>query len=287
VPLQSRIDFLKLHTGKSFEIPFDELVIFSTNLQPTDLMDPAFLRRIPYKLETCSPNDSDFGRIFEGVARKEGLLLAADIVDHVIAGIRHRFKADLACYQPRFIVDQVIAACKYQGVAAAFTMEVVEDALANLYPRSTAPRMGSETGKPRAQSRSQPNKVPQPLICNGARGLSPQVHMHAGQTRQRSGLRRRWVPSEDDDEISEDFMKISEVMTRNPEVVRPDATVQEAARKMDALNVGALPVLRRRAPGRDDYRPRHHRACHFCGRSSGSLPCQGRDERQCGLLLRR
>jgi CBS domain-containing protein len=66
--------------------------------------------------------------------------------------------------------------------------------------------------------------------------------MHAGQTRQRSGLRRRWVPSEDDDEISEDFMKISEVMTRNPEVVRPDATVQEAARKMDALNVGALPV---------------------------------------------
>ena len=142
VPLQSRIDFLKLHTGKSFEIPFDELVIFSTNLQPTDLMDPAFLRRIPYKLETCSPNDSDFGRIFEGVARKEGLLIAADIVDHVIAGIRHRFKADLACYQPRFIVDQVIAACKYQGVAAAFTMEVVEDALANLYPRSTAPSHG-------------------------------------------------------------------------------------------------------------------------------------------------
>ncbi len=148
VPLQSRIDFLKLHTGKSFEIPFDELVIFSTNLQPTDLMDPAFLRRIPYKLETCSPNDSDFGRIFEGVARKEGLLLAADIVDHVIAGIRHRFKADLACYQPRFIVDQVIAACKYQGVAAAFTMEVVEDALANLYPRSTAPSHGVGNRKP-------------------------------------------------------------------------------------------------------------------------------------------
>lgn len=147
VPLQSRIDFLKLHTGKSFEIPFDELVIFSTNLQPTDLMDPAFLRRIPYKLETCSPNDSDFGRIFEGVARKDGLLLSADIVDHVVAGIRHRFKADLACYQPRFIVDQVIAACKYQGVAPAFTMEVVEDALANLYPRSTGPSQGVGTRK--------------------------------------------------------------------------------------------------------------------------------------------
>lgn len=142
VPLQSRIDFLKLHTGKSFEIPFDELVIFSTNLSPTDLMDPAFLRRIPYKLETCSPNDGDFARIFEGVARQEGLALPADIVDHVIAGIRHRFKADLACYQPRFITDQVIAACKFQGVASAFAMDVVEDALANLYPRVSASSHG-------------------------------------------------------------------------------------------------------------------------------------------------
>ncbi|HSD35791.1 MAG TPA: ATPase [Alphaproteobacteria bacterium] len=142
VPLQSRIDFLKLHTGKSFEIPFDELVIFSTNLSPTDLMDPAFLRRIPYKLETCSPSEQDFARIFEGVARHEGLTLPTDIVDHVVAGIRHRFKADLACYQPRFITDQVIAACKFHGVPPAFTMEVVEDALANLYPRVTASMHG-------------------------------------------------------------------------------------------------------------------------------------------------
>ena len=52
VPLESRVDYLKLHTGKSFSLPFDELVIFSTNLSPDDLMDPAFLRRIPYKLET-------------------------------------------------------------------------------------------------------------------------------------------------------------------------------------------------------------------------------------------
>lgn len=152
VPLQSRIDYLKLHTGKSFEIPFDELVIFSTNLSPTDLMDPAFLRRIPYKLETCAPSDSDFGRIFEGVARQEGLVLPADIVDHVIARIRHRFTADLACYQPRFIADQVIAACKYQGVPSAFTMEVVEDALANLYPRASATLQGAGIGRKPARA---------------------------------------------------------------------------------------------------------------------------------------
>jgi hypothetical protein len=68
--------------------------------------------------------------------------LPTDIVDHVVAGIRHRFKADLACYQPRFITDQVIAACKFHGVPPAFTMEVVEDALANLYPRVTASMHG-------------------------------------------------------------------------------------------------------------------------------------------------
>ena len=55
VPLHSRVDYLTMHTGKSFELPFDELVIFSTNLHPNDLMDPAFQRRIPYKLETVAP----------------------------------------------------------------------------------------------------------------------------------------------------------------------------------------------------------------------------------------
>jgi DNA-binding PadR family transcriptional regulator len=142
VPLQSRIDFLKLHTGKSFEIPFDELVIFSTNLSPTDLMDPAFLRRIPYKLETSSPSEADFARIFEGVAGREGLTVPAEIIHHVIAGIRQRFKADLACYQPRFVTDQVLAACKFLGVPASFAMDVVEDALANLYPRASMPAHG-------------------------------------------------------------------------------------------------------------------------------------------------
>jgi hypothetical protein len=73
------------------------------------------------------------------VAKREGLTVPAEIVHHVIAGIRQRFKADLACYQPRFITDQVLAACKFMGVPASFAMDVVEDALANLYPRvSTA-----------------------------------------------------------------------------------------------------------------------------------------------------
>ena len=69
VPLESRVEYLKLHTGKSFSLPFDELVVFSTNLSPRDLMDPAFLRRIPYKLEVTGPCPDDYRKIFRMIAR--------------------------------------------------------------------------------------------------------------------------------------------------------------------------------------------------------------------------
>ena len=64
VPLESRVDYLKLHTGKSFTVPFEELVIFSTNLEPEELMDPAFLRRLPYKIEVGGPDPARYRRIF-------------------------------------------------------------------------------------------------------------------------------------------------------------------------------------------------------------------------------
>ena len=69
VPLESRIDYLKLHTGKSFSIPFEELVIFSTNLEPEDLMDPAFLRRLPYKIEIGAPSVDQSTEIFDKECR--------------------------------------------------------------------------------------------------------------------------------------------------------------------------------------------------------------------------
>ena len=132
VPLQSRVDYLKLHTGKSFSVPFDELVIFSTNLSPADLMDPAFLRRIPYKLQTLAPSIEAFRHIFEKVADAQGLELSDDIFQFVLNELRHHDK-DLACYQPIFIVDQVIAACKYEGCTPTFNRDLVASAMTNLY----------------------------------------------------------------------------------------------------------------------------------------------------------
>jgi len=135
VPLESRIEYLKLHTGKSFSLPFDELVIFSTNMAPRDLMDPAFLRRIPYKLEIASPNPEEYRRIFRAVSKALGLEAGDDVINYVIASLKNLNNAPLAGYQPKFIVDQVVAACKFEGIATQWRPEFVDMALANLHPR--------------------------------------------------------------------------------------------------------------------------------------------------------
>ena len=132
VPLNSRVDYLTLHTGKSVMLPFDEIVIFSTNMHPDDLMDPAFQRRIGYKLETVEPPEDLFRKVFESMARKSSLELTDDIYGRIIDRIRAN-EAPLAYFQPKFIVDQVLASCKFEGLKPQFTPENVDDTLANLF----------------------------------------------------------------------------------------------------------------------------------------------------------
>jgi len=133
VPMESRIDYLKLNTGKSFSLPFDELLIFSTNLHPSDLMDPAFLRRIPYKIKLFEPTVPEYRIIFDGVAKSRGLELPDDVFEFIVERLTVSTKYGLAYYQPKFICDQVIEACKYEGVAPFFSIALAGEALANLY----------------------------------------------------------------------------------------------------------------------------------------------------------
>ncbi len=138
VPLESRIEYLKLHTGKSFALPFDELVIFSTNLSPRDLMDPAFLRRIPYKLEIAGPSLEEYRLIFRAVSRALGIEASDQVIDYVIAALQAQSNFPLASYQPKFIIDQVKAACKFEGIAPQYRAEFITMALGNLYTREPA-----------------------------------------------------------------------------------------------------------------------------------------------------
>jgi uncharacterized protein (DUF697 family)/energy-coupling factor transporter ATP-binding protein EcfA2 len=140
VPLNSRIDYLSLHTGKSAMIPFDEIVIFSTNMHPDELMDPAFQRRISYKLETVEPPEDLFLEVFFGMAQKRGLVLTEDVFMQVLNGIRAN-QAPLAYFQPKFIVEQVLASCKFEGIEPQFTTENIDDALANLFVNAADDKM--------------------------------------------------------------------------------------------------------------------------------------------------
>ncbi|HEY1707488.1 MAG TPA: hypothetical protein VGG10_04430 [Rhizomicrobium sp.] len=139
VPLDRRVDYLKLHTGKSFSLPFDELVVFSTNLSPADLMDPAFLRRIPYKMLVGAPTAAEYKQIFHALADAAGLKIADENLDSIIVAIRDRGGMPLASYQPKFIIDQLRATCKFAGVPLQFRPELLTMALANLTLKEEAP----------------------------------------------------------------------------------------------------------------------------------------------------
>jgi hypothetical protein len=133
IPLESRIDYLKLNTGITFVLPFDELVIFSTNLEPADLMDPAFLRRIPYKIEMLGPDRAEYRQIFEKAAAAAGLHLDPDAFDYVVTTLTRSGRYQLASFQPRFLCDQVSQACRCFKLDPVFTKELAAEALENLY----------------------------------------------------------------------------------------------------------------------------------------------------------
>jgi DNA polymerase III delta prime subunit len=132
VPMESRIDFLKLHTGKSFSVPFETLLIFSTNLNPEDLMDPAFLRRLSYKLEIGAPNLETYKGIFQKLCNKRNIKFTEDIFKVIVYKITKEKKMELAAFQPSFIVDQIIAVSRFRGTSPQFDLAGIDYAIDNL-----------------------------------------------------------------------------------------------------------------------------------------------------------
>jgi hypothetical protein len=133
VPLESRVDFLTLHTGKKLQIPFDVLVIFATNLDPLKLADEAFLRRIPYKIEVLDPTRDQFTRIFELNCRRRNVPFDTWVLDylHRVHYVPHG-RPFRACH-PRDLLDQVTALCRYRGVEPTLTPELLDAACATYF----------------------------------------------------------------------------------------------------------------------------------------------------------
>ena len=130
VPLESRVDYLTLHTGKKFQIPFDVLIVFATNLKPQSLADEAFLRRIPYKIAITDPTLEDFTQIFELNCQRRQLPFHHVMVAYLQR--RHYKPAQRpfrACH-PRDLLDQVTALCRYRGITPVLTRELLDRACA-------------------------------------------------------------------------------------------------------------------------------------------------------------
>jgi SpoVK/Ycf46/Vps4 family AAA+-type ATPase len=113
-------------------------VIFSTNLEPEDLMDPAFLRRLPYKIEVGAPSLELYKRIFEKECERQGLTLPDEIFESIVDRMRGKRGVELAAYQPRFIVDQVVATCRFMGQKPHFEPRFIDYAIDNLRVRRNA-----------------------------------------------------------------------------------------------------------------------------------------------------
>jgi predicted ATPase with chaperone activity len=142
VPLESRVDFLTLHTGKKFDLPFLALVAFATNLAPADLVDEAFLRRIRYKVFAESPTVDDFARIFRNVCDERGMAFDRGLVDHLIRSWLQPRRIPLRGCQPRDLVDHALALAEYRGEPRHLTPALLEAACASYFvdDREPAPR---------------------------------------------------------------------------------------------------------------------------------------------------
>jgi hypothetical protein len=133
VPLEKRFDFLNLPNGKKIQVPFDQLIVFSTNLEPKDLVDEAFLRRIPYKIEIKDPTDEEFRELFRLVAPKMSIEYRDDVIDYLIDHHYRRVHRPLRCCQPRDLLLQMRNYCLYQGTEPHMSRELADFAVENYF----------------------------------------------------------------------------------------------------------------------------------------------------------
>ena len=115
VPLEKRYDFLTLASGKKIQVPFDQLILFSTNLEPTDLADEAFLRRIPYKINVPDPDEDEFHRLFELYAPVVGCEYNREAVVYLLEKHYRPLGRPLRRCHPRDLLVQIRNCCKYLG----------------------------------------------------------------------------------------------------------------------------------------------------------------------------
>ena len=127
IPLENRVDYLTLHTGKKIQVPFEQLLIFASNLDSADFAEEAFLRRLGYRLTANSPNPETYGRIFQGCVEALGLRYDPRHVDALLARYAREQREMRSC-QPRDLVDRCADICRYENRPLILNGELLERA---------------------------------------------------------------------------------------------------------------------------------------------------------------
>jgi predicted ATPase with chaperone activity len=133
VPLEKRMDFLTLRTGKKIEVPFDELIVFSTNLAPRDLVDEAFLRRIQNKIEVRNPTFEEYREILRRQCDQLGVGFTEEGAVYLLREHYVKAKRELRNCQPRDLLKQILGIASYQGLQPNLTKDLIDLAVASYF----------------------------------------------------------------------------------------------------------------------------------------------------------
>lgn len=127
VPLEGRVDFITLNTGTKLEVPFDEIVVFSTNLQPAELADEAFLRRIKYKIHLEDPTLEEFRLIFQSACQQFEVEYDEQSFRHLVVEHYQKLQRPFRAVHPRDLLDQILALSRYRNLRPAMAPELMDN----------------------------------------------------------------------------------------------------------------------------------------------------------------
>lgn len=133
VPLESHIDFLRLNSGQTFDVPFRQLIIFSTNLDPDELVDGAFLRRIQMKVEVGGPDEKLFYKIFTAFCKTMGIPFDKQGFVHLVQKWYRMPGREMQAVHPRDILKAIQAICDYEGIAPTLSPELIDEACCSYF----------------------------------------------------------------------------------------------------------------------------------------------------------
>jgi predicted ATPase with chaperone activity len=126
VPLEKRVDYLTLLTGRKIDVPFDSMIVFATNLNPDELVDEAFLRRIRYKIQVSDPTWDDYREIFKRVTARRDVPYSEEGLRHVVLEYYIRPKRKPRAVHARDIVEELIDIARYRNVQPCMSKDLLD-----------------------------------------------------------------------------------------------------------------------------------------------------------------